>query len=306
MVQDQIGPFLKYLTVVKNSSNHTVRNYSLDLNNFFAFLRSEGFEGKVERQVIRKFLAHLHEQGAQRRTVLRRLSTLNSFFSYLVKQKVLETNPLEAIDRPKLEKTLPANLSYAQVERLFEQPDIAGLLGFRDRCMMELLYSSALRISELLGLNRSDLDLQRKLLRVSGKGKKQRIVPITQNAADWLSRYLEHPSRFSDEEEHKAQVDDDAIFLNRWGKRLSVRSADRLFGEYLKKSGLSGKITPHTIRHTIATHWLEKGMDLKTIQVLLGHSSLATTTIYTQVSGKLKREVYAKTHPRAECRLEDN
>jgi integrase/recombinase XerC len=132
---------------------------------------------------------------------------------------------------------------------------------------------------------------------VRGKGKKERVIPMTQTAARWLREYLDHPERHCECEGHQAQDDDQAIFLNRWGKRLSARSVDRLFEGYVKSSGLVGKITPHTIRHTIATHWLEKGMDLKTIQTLLGHSSLATTTIYTQVSSRLKREVYEKTHP---------
>lgn len=307
--KNQMESFLHYLASVKNSSPHTLRNYSLDLNSFLTFLAPKNEEVStkaVDKYKIRAFLALLHEQGAKRRTILRKLSSLNSFFSYLVKHKVLEGNPLDAIDRPKLDKTLPANLTYAQVERLFAQPDTSGLLGFRDRCMMELLYSSALRISELIGLNRSDVDFDRGVMRIQGKGRKQRIVPTTKNAAQWLKQYLEHPARFCEDAEHKAQADDHAVFLNRWGERLTVRSADRLFADYLKQSGLSGKITPHTIRHTIATHWLEKGMDLKTIQVLLGHSSLATTTIYTQVSGKLKQDVYEKTHPRAQTRLENN
>ncbi len=156
-------------------------------------------------------------------------------------------------------------LSYAQVERLFEQPDTSDYLGFRDRCIMELFYSSGLRISELVGLNRQDFDARNFRLRVIGKGKKERIVPITQTAAKWLKEYLDHPWN------RAREVDEKAIFLNKWGKRLTARSVDRKFEEYLKASGLVGKITPHTIRHTIATHWFEKGMDLKTIQVLLGH-----------------------------------
>jgi integrase/recombinase XerC len=148
-------------------------------------------------------------------------------------------------------------------------------------------------------LDREDLDGGSLRLRLKGKGKKQRNVPITRTAMQWMIDYLEHPERHLDGKAHKSQADAKAVFLNKWGKRITARSIDRLFKQYLKKSGLSGKITPHTIRHTIATHWLEKGMDLKTIQVLLGHSSLATTTIYTQVSSRLKREVYDKAHPLA-------
>jgi site-specific recombinase XerD len=158
---------------------------------------------------------------------------------------------------------------------------------------MELFYSSGLRLSELVGLKRRDFDIKNQILTIYGKGKKQRQSPITKTAADWVVSYLNDPNRSSIEK------DKEKIFLNRWGGPLSARSVDRKFAIYLKSSGLSEKITPHTIRHTIATHWLENGMDLKTIQMLLGHTSLATTTIYTHVSSKLKREVYDKTHPRA-------
>jgi integrase/recombinase XerC len=185
------------------------------------------------------------------------------------------------------------------VQRLFDQPRTEEYLGFRDRCIMELFYSSGLRVSELVALNRSDFDPQAFVVKLKGKGKKERVIPITKNAAGWISAYLNHPQRHSDEEGHLAQADPQAIFLNRLGTRLTARSVDRKFDLYLAASGLAGHVTPHTIRHTIATHWLENGMDLKTIQILLGHSSLATTTLYTHVSPKLKKEVYDKTHPRA-------
>jgi integrase/recombinase XerC len=156
---------------------------------------------------------------------------------------------------------------------------------------MELFYSSGLRLSELVGMNKKDFDQKNSILQIYGKGKKMRQAPITDTASKWIIDYLKHPLR--------EELDSAAIFLNRFGKRLSSRSVDRNFANYLKQSGLSEKITPHTIRHTIATHWLEHGMDLKTIQLLLGHTSLATTTIYTHVSPKLKKEVYERTHPRA-------
>ena len=290
--------FLGYLRVVKNASEHTVRNYGLDLKDFETFF-SEGSLDKVDKKVIRGYLSNLNLKQVKKRTILRRLSSLRSFFKYLLREKMIPHNPLEEIDSPKLEKTIPTSLSYSQIERLFEQPDIHTYLGFRDRCIMELFYSSGLRLSELVGLNRTDFDAVNLTLRVKGKGKKERVIPITQNAARWISNYLHHQERDSDGDDHKAQVDQNAIFLNKWGTRLTVRSVDRNFKNYLLQSGLALKITPHTIRHTIATHWLENGMDLKTIQTLLGHSSLVTTTIYTQVSPKLKKEVYDKTHPLA-------
>ncbi|MEI8126108.1 MAG: tyrosine-type recombinase/integrase, partial [Parachlamydiaceae bacterium] len=165
--------------------------------------------------------------------------------------------------------------------------------------IMELFYSSGLRISELVALDRQDIDLKNLLIKLKGKGKKERIVPITKNVAGWIETYLSNPERYSNMEGHVAEVDHDAVFLNKFGERLSARSVDRNFAADLKKSGLAGKVTPHTLRHTIATHWLERGMDLKTIQTILGHSSLETTTIYTKVSQGLKQKVYQAAHPRA-------
>lgn len=295
-VKGERDKFLEYLRVVKQASEHTLRNYRLDLEAFQEFAGETSLE-RVDKRTIRGYLAHLNEKQAKRRTVLRRLSSLRSFFKYLLKENRLTTNPLDEIEAPKLEKTLPSPLSYESIERLFAGPDTETYLGFRDRTIMELFYSSGLRISELVGLNRRDVDLSARAVRVQGKGKKERIVPITAGAATWIEKYLNHHSRQIDTDEHKAERDPDAIFLNKWGDRLTARSIDRHFKSYLLKSGLAAKVTPHTIRHTIATHWLEKGMDLKTIQTLLGHTSLATTTIYTQVSVSLKKSVYDKAHP---------
>ncbi len=301
-VKTVITRFLEYLRVVRNASVHTIRNYGMDLESFRFFLESENISvpiANIDKRHIRGFLAALSFKQAKKRTILRRLSSLRSFFHFLCKEKLISFNPLDEIDSPKLEKTIPASLSYEQVERLFSAPDTGTYLGLRDRCIMELFYSSGLRISELAALNRTDVDPIRRQARVMGKGKKQRVVPITQTAVSWIQRYLDDSERHLSSEIHQPQQDEEAIFLNKWGKRITVRSIDRKFEEYLLASGLSGKITPHTIRHTIATHWLEKGMDLKTIQMLLGHSSLATTTIYTQVSTRLKRDVYQKAHPSA-------
>jgi len=286
--------FLSYLQAIRNASVHTVRNYGIDLADFETFAKDIK---AVDKKIIRGYLTHLNQKGVTKRTILRRLSALRSFFKYLLKEGVISHNPLEEIDAPKLEKTIPAPLTREELDRLFQQPDTQTYLGFRDRAIMELFYSSGLRISELVGLDRSDFDSTNLTLRVKGKGKKERVIPMTKNAATWMSSYLNHPERSLDGEHHKAEKNHDAIFLNKWGDRLTVRSVDRNFQTFLKQSGLASKATPHTIRHSIATHWLEKGMDLKTIQTLLGHSSLATTTIYTKVSTKLKKVVYDSSHP---------
>ncbi|NGX39460.1 MAG: Tyrosine recombinase XerC [Chlamydiae bacterium] len=293
--------FLAHLEMGKNASQHTLRSYSIDLESFKSFLNKEKITisslGELDKRVIRAFLAHLSLSRASKRTLLRRLAALRSFFKYLFREEKIPHNPMEEIDTPKLEKSLPKALTYDQVERLLAAADTTTYLGFRDRCMVELLYSSGLRISELAQLNRSDLDSKNHSLRVLGKGKKERVLPITPSAAKWIEDYLSHEERNHDGQKHKAEVDKEAIFLNKWGKRITVRSLDRCFAKYLLVCGLPSTVTPHTIRHTIATHWLENGMDLKTIQVLLGHSSLVTTTIYTQVSTRLKKEVYDRAHP---------
>lgn len=287
--------FITYLRVVKNGSEHTIRNYDLDLRRFEEEVALPLHQ--IDKYAIRGYLTSLYRKNASKRTVLRRISSLRSFFKFLKRENWIDENPMEEIDAPKLEKRIPLSLTVEEVERLFSQPDLEDYLGLRDRVIMELFYSSGLRVSELVALNREDLDLQSLHVRVRGKGKKERVLPVTKSAGVWVEVYLTHNERETGGTHHKPQIDQNAVFLNKWGTRLTARSVDRKFKEYLLKSGLAAHITPHTVRHTIATHLLEKGMDLKTIQTLLGHSSLATTTIYTQVSMRLKREVYDQSHP---------
>ncbi|GAB4237341.1 MAG: tyrosine recombinase XerC [Chlamydiales bacterium] len=302
--KDAISRFIEHLRIVKHASEHTLRNYTIDLRDFFTYLtenhkfKTETTLEEIHKQDIQGYVAHLHG-NKHRKTIVRRLATLRSFFHYCLSQGVIETNPADSIPNPKYEKKLPHSLSYDQVMRLLAQPDISCYLGFRDRTIMELLYSSGLRVSELVGINRIDFNPSQLIIKIRGKGKRERITPITEQAAQWIQNYIEHPERHIDIAGHKGEVDPQAIFLNKWGTRLTTRSLDRNFKNYLISSGLAGDITPHTIRHTIATHWLENGMDLKSIQLLLGHKSLETTTIYTHVSPKLKKSVYDKSHPRA-------
>lgn len=311
--------FLEELKLLQNASVHTLRNYSIDLNALKIFLENEAPSPKIRydapylkrditqdsrlpldtinRRTIRQFLAH--HATVSKRTQMRRISTLRSFFKFLMNKNIIQTNPMEDIESPKLDKKLPQSLSYEQVRNLLEQPDTSSYLGFRDRAIMELLYSSGLRVSELVSLDKACFDYQNHSVLLKGKRKKERLVPITKTAADWIQNYLTHPKRHENSHEHLKEVDEKAIFINKWGHRITTRSVDRKFMKYHLMSGLPSDVTPHTIRHTIATHWLENGMDLKTIQVLLGHSSLSTTSIYTHVSTKLKKDVYDKTHPRA-------
>lgn len=301
MFDEAIEKFLTYLEAVKNASPHTIRNYSIDLKSFKSFFGTDHSPAlpQIDRKDIRNFLAQLTQEQLNKKTIVRRLSALRSFFKFALEHRWISVDPTETIETPKIEKKIPFYLTYSHIQHLFELPDTTTLLGMRDRAMLELFYSSGLRVSELVALDRRDFDTSSMQIKLKGKGKKERIVPVTPNAARWISQYLAHPERHHNIDGHRAQKDEKAIFLNKLGSRLSARSIDRNFAAYLQRSGLAGKVTPHTIRHTIATHWLENGMDLKTIQILLGHSALATTTIYTKVSNKLKQKVYNSTHPRA-------
>ncbi|EPP34373.1 phage integrase family protein [Chlamydia ibidis] len=303
--------FLDYLQNIKAASHHTLRNYCIDLNSLKEFLEKEGHLPLSEtidfrnrplniatlsfsqftKENIRLYLLTLIEEQKSKRTIRRRLSAIRSFARYCVKNRLILEDPTETIQGPRLPKELPSPITYEQIEILMATPDLTKYTGLRDRCLLELFYSSGLRISEIVSINLFDVDFGTNLLRIRGKGKKERIVPMTPHAATWLRRYLDHPERTIIAQESQA------VFLNRFGKRLTTRSIDRKFQEYLKMSGLSGTITPHTIRHTIATHWLENGMDLKTIQALLGHSSLETTTIYTHVSVRRKKQTHNESHP---------
>lgn len=321
--------FLENLKVVKNSSEHTLRNYAIDLNALRGFLEKElllnakpedlpakilytqsyqerwkGNDAKlpleaIDKALLRRFFAHVHASQCQKNTLIRRISSLRTFFGFVQRQGWLTYNPIEDLESPKADKKLPTCLTYEQVQRLLSQADCSDYLSLRDRAAMELFYSSGLRVSELTALNRTDFDHTALRLKVRGKGKKERQIPLTDLAAKWITRYLDDPERYQELDNHLAEQDQDAIFLNRFGTRLSARSVDRRFMQYLRASGIAGRVTPHTIRHTIARYWLENGMDLKTIQLLLGHSSVSSTTIYTHVSTKLKKKAYDEAHPHA-------
>jgi integrase/recombinase XerC len=288
--------FVAYLQDVRNASPHTVRNYSADISAFIDFLRriSPSYELRyVDRSTMRSYLTKLYVDRKSRATAQRKLSALKSFFRFLVKEGYLEKNVLAAVRSPKGERRLPTFLDSTEVVRLVECPDKATLLGQRDRAILELLYSTGIRVSELVGLNVEDVDLIGEVVKVRGKGKKQRIAPMGRQAAIELSEYLNNPRR-------KVRTSSgDAVFLNRAGARLTVRSVARMVTKYVRQTALKAGISPHTLRHTFATHMLNAGADLRSIQELLGHKSLASTVIYTHVSTEKMQEVYTKSHPRA-------
>ena len=301
-----IQRFIHYLSLEKNVSPHTSRCYRNDLEGFEDFLKSSGIYlsptggveiEKVDRIAIRKYLSFLHRRN-KKSSIARKISTLRSFFRYLIREQVISSNPAKSVSTPKVEKTLPTTLTVDEAFRLMESPkSLPGKPSaaskenrLRDRAILELLYSSGLRVSELVGLNFNQLDLDLGIVRVMGKGRKERIVPVGAKAIEALKAYFEERRVFKGE---------NPIFINSFGGRLTARSVGRLIKKYTRHSGIFRRVSPHSLRHTFATHLLDAGADIREIQEMLGHSSLSTTQKYTHVSmGKLM-EVYDKAHPRS-------
>lgn len=310
-----VRQFLDFLKLEKHFSDYTVKSYGADLVQFAQFLAGEiGQAGAnatpgsmpqeaidkrlagCEALLIREFLAYLYAQNYTKSTTARKLATLRSFYKFLIRRGMVSANPLSAIRTPKQEKRLPKCLDLEQVQRLLEAPGDADLLSSRDRAMLEVLYSSGIRVSELVELEMSDMDLQEGVLRVRGKGRKDRLTPIGSQAIHALNRYFE--LRRSDP---RCQGPAAArVFLNKHGQSLSTRSVRRKLDKYLVQAGLDPGISPHTLRHSFATHLLNNGADLRSVQELLGHQSLSTTQIYTHLTTGRMKEVYDHAHPRAD------
>jgi len=300
-VTDEIGSFLDYLTIERNVSPNTVLAYREDLESFLSFLCNDYFTmgrdqidlARVDHLAVRSYLAHLSRRKLSRASVARHLSALRSFFKYLVREGRVEANPARTVATPKKEKHLPAVLQTSDVALLLEQPDSTVTLGIRDAAWMELLYASGLRIGELVGIDIDDVELRARLVKVHGKGSKERIVPFGTKAETALRAWL------SVRGELVHDVEEQALFVNYRGKRITTRSVRRLFDDYLKKASLRAGISPHTMRHSFATHLLNAGADLRGIQELLGHASLSTTQKYTHLNDWQLIAVYKKAHPRA-------
>jgi integrase/recombinase XerC len=300
-VTSEIGSFLDYLTFERNVSPNTVLAYRDDLESFVGFLCNDYFTmgrdqlelASVDHLTVRSYLAHLSRRKLSRASVARHLSALRSFFKYLVREGVVEANPARTVATPKKEKHLPAVLQTSDVALLLEQPDTSLTLGLRDAAWLELLYASGLRIGELVGIDIDDLELRARLVKVRGKGSKERIVPFGSKAEAALRAWLAVRGELAPD------VDEQAVFVNYRGKRITTRSVRRLFDGYLKQASLRAGISPHTMRHSFATHLLNAGADLRGIQELLGHASLSTTQKYTHLNDWQLIAVYKKAHPRA-------
>ena len=291
MLDRYIQKFITYLKIEKNASPHTITNYQIDLKEFSASLKEKPLE-KISHTDVRLFLARMKEKKLSKRSVARKMACLRSFFRFLCREGYIKSNPAAGLQTPKQEKRLPIFLDVDKVVRLIESPDISDVYGKRDRAILETLYSSGLRVSELVGLNKENVDFISGVLKVFGKGKKERLAPIGDRALRAVRSYLEKLG-VSKIKEKKA------VFLNKSGRRMSDRAVRRVVEKYIRKTSLSEKISPHSLRHSFATHLLDGGADLRSVQELLGHANLSTTQIYTHVSTEHLKKVYEKTHPRA-------
>lgn len=296
-MEEHIEAFLEYLRN-RAVSEHTLLNYGLDIRQFQNYLESEKADiASIDHLFIRGFLNHLYEQKLQKSSVARKLACLRTFFKFLVKDNRRDSNPAELISSPRLPKKLPSYLGEAEAVAVMEMPNGNSVKGLRDTAILELLYASGLRVRELVGLNDKNLDFSQQLVRVMGKGKKQRIVPFGEHSARALTAYLEERDRNGlSEPEDDGQV---PLFVSLRGHRLDARDVQRLVEKTRRLLPSGRRFTPHTLRHSFATHLLERGADLRAIQELLGHASLSTTQKYTHVSLEHLRAEYDKAHPRA-------
>ena len=335
-MKQAIGKFLQYLQSVRNSSPHTILNYGNDLGQFIAYLSPPGEQPpalpKITHLIIREFVGHLHERGLQKSSIARKLAALRSFFKYCVREGMIKENPARLVPTPKLPKRIPSVLSAEEMNGFLNElagagPAAAGgrlpakktgggaaqgskpagsegLLLPRDRALLELLYAAGLRVSELTGLNLEDMEQNERMLRVRGKGNKERIVPYGRKAQEALEKYW--PLReqlllqsYGSRGMRRAAPRTDAVFLNYAGSRLTQRSVGRIVKKYVKLVNINWDLHPHSLRHAFATHLLADGADLRAIQELLGHQSLSTTQKYTHASIRQLMEIYDKSHPHA-------
>jgi integrase/recombinase XerC len=319
-----IQEFVNYLKFEKHFSDYTTRCYGTDLEQYVTHItgpaghsdsggnHGEGWnsstatavqtEQKVDQLLlaadvnsIRAYMAQLNDHNYSKSTLARKLATLRSFYKFLVKRHHITNNPVSTIRTPKQEKKLPKFLEYEQIQKLLNTPPAETWLGARDRAMMEVMYSTGVRVSELVGLNLDDVDFLSEVIHIRGKGKKERICPIGSRALQAIQNYLEFRNKRM---ESDANFDTRVLFANKHGKRLSTRSVRRKMDKYLLEAGLDPDISPHTLRHSFATHMLNNGADLRSVQELLGHQSLSTTQIYTHVTTHHMKEQYQNAHPR--------
>jgi integrase/recombinase XerD len=290
-----IHEFIHYLSVERGLAMNTLESYGRDLRQYSQYLETDDEElDSVSRNTIVNYLLYLQSQGKATATIARRLAALKAFYQFLVREKRIENDPTANLESPKLEKRLPKVLSVAEVERLLAQPDPSQPAGMRDRAMLELLYATGIRVSELVSLNVSDVNLPMGYIRCAGKGSKERIVPLGSLAIQSCQEYLELARGRLVKDR-----DEPALFVNHHGHRLTRQGFWKIVKKYAEDARIEKEITPHTLRHSFATHLLENGADLRSVQEMLGHADISTTQIYTHVTKGRLKEVYARAHPRA-------
>jgi tyrosine recombinase XerC len=283
-----IEKFVRYLEVEKNYSPHTVLNYRLDLKEFHAFVKDVPAE-EIDYLTVRRFLALLKEKKQSARSLSRKLSSLRSFFRFLTREGLVKANPVLAVSSPRTEKHLPSFLTEEETARVIDAAFSTDERGLRDRAILETFYSTGMRISEVVGLNAGDIDFISGTVTVRGKGKKDRLVPIGDAATGCIRRYVASRKKRSSE----------AVFLNKNGARITARGVRNIVAKYLRCAHIAQGVSPHTLRHSFATHLLNRGADLRSVQELLGHANLSTTQIYTHLTTDKLKSVYNKAHPRA-------
>lgn len=290
-MQRYIDKFKTYLTIEKNASPHTITNYISDLEDFASQISDKKIED-IDYLALRKYLAELKLRNLSKKTTARKLSALRTFFKFLYRDGYIKTNPAISVATPKLDKKLPIFLDEEKVVKFITSPSDKDISGLRDRAILETLYSAGIRVSELVNLNLSDIDFISGLLKVFGKGRVERLTPVGDKALSAIRKYI-------DERFEHMWGKQSAVFLNKFGKRITDRSIRRIVDKYIKAAAIKEKISPHSLRHSFATHLLNRGADLRSVQELLGHKNLSTTQIYTHVSQERLKTVYNKAHPRA-------
>lgn len=296
-MDEQIKEYLHYLTIERGLSLNTRASYERDLKQYLLFLEEKGVKSwqDVDRYTVVDFLALLSQEGKASTTITRMISSLRRFHQFLRQERYTDHDPMQHIESPKKAQKLPQTLSLAEVERLIATPDTKTTLGIRDRAILEVMYATGLRVSELIGLKLGDIHLEMGLLQTVGKGDKERIVPLGDYAIHWLERYLDEARPLLT----KKNQNETHLFVNNHGKGLSRQGIWKNLKQIVLKAGITKDVTPHTLRHSFATHLLENGADLRTVQELLGHADISTTQIYTHITKRRMTEVYKEFFPRA-------
>ncbi|MCL0104366.1 tyrosine recombinase XerC [Dehalococcoidia bacterium] len=291
-----LDKYIRYLQVERNLSSFTVRNYTTDILSFLDFLKGEGVRSlaDVDHSLVRRYLSRLLDNGIVRASISRKMSALHSLFHYLNREGLIETEPLSKISRPKRERRLPTFLTPEEMRTLLSSPNISTPQGLRDLAILELLYATGLRVSEIALLDTGSVDLESRQIRVWGKGSKERMVLIGKPAARALAQYMSYGRT-----KMLGRRKTNALFINRYGERIAERRIQYLIKKYAEQAGISGRVFPHILRHTFATHMLDGGADLRVVQELLGHANLASTQIYTHVTHSQMRTRYLEAHPRS-------